>query len=609
MNDEWLTPDELSKRLNVSKSRVYRLARNRNLISRKEGNRLFISLNSALPYRRPNRSGIVALVFALIAKLHSHPWFVTIAGLSSILGLVLTIYALHAGVDTAGNKSGTSSATSRFPSDPPSLDPEFSYTTDVYRSPLGFYSPDEYRVRYLIFKGESLSDAPSPISGLLTGTIKKTTGDIFNKEPYVLRTEPFQVLERLAARFPEFYSVEQTGYHESSLYNPARVKKKFAKDSNYYILDFQKIPRADKESKADTETNLLEEPFYAFGVIAASNINDLAGQYSTIPEFTKAVTQENNSVEDIAVEELSFSECPEPEWFLQFASRPMKVLALDIENLKTQPITLNFIEGTIQRFPDLHLTPWTEDMLTEKSITRFDFPLKVLAPGEHLIVPMKLILGRFGDQELSAPPESIPSTVPAMTLPDVFFKRGKTFAIRSPEKVRTNKFYNEYVLGPWFEPTLVDTVGNLRPFTRSSLVYGPMGVGSCPYAFLLSPDAKKWKLAGRLIPNRRGKAREGENRLKISNPTEGKILIKELEPEISFLDEVYLEAQMFNGSTLRLDADNALLRRGDLNYLTLNQGDQMLLSFPKIPQQTKRIYLVSKGFYISHQINSSVSHP
>jgi hypothetical protein len=240
---------------------------------------------------------------------------------------------------------------------------------------------------------------------------------------------------------------------------------------------------------------------------------------------------------------------------------------------------------------------------------RFDFPIKILAPGEHLLVPMKLVLGSFGNIDFGLHPESVPSRIAATTLPDVNFEDGKVVSIFSPEKTRANNFYNEYIVGSWFEPLSVDSLGSLRPFLRSNVIYhGPLEMGSCPYAFVSTSNRNNWKVAGRLIPDRVGKKLEGRSKLPFKYPADGKVLIKEMENEESFLDQIYLELQTVDGRTVTLFPDNRLLRNKDFDYLTLRRGDHVLISFPAISFEVKRAYLVSEGYFVFEETQFDSRH-
>jgi hypothetical protein len=475
-------------------------------------------------------------------------------------------------------------------SDTSNNDPvDLGWVNDVYKVPLGKYSPGEYRVRYIIFHEESFINNKSPIFGILNGSIKNTTDDLFSKEPYVLNTPPLKLLKKLAAQFPEISDDQIPRFETTAEYDPTRISKKFESDPHYFVLNVH------REDLGEENGATLGE---AFGLIGADNIKHLAGKYSKIPLSTLAFIHENPEVHDVAMEQLTYNYC-DAYWSLHFNSRPLKLLVLDIENLKTQPIQLRYVEGTVDDKTDLRLTPWVDDIQSTTNVIKYDFPIGTLGPGEHLLVPMKLILGSFGNINFGLHPEAVPQTIPAATLPDVNLEQGETINIYSPARKRRETFYNEYIVGSSFEPVLVDSLGMLRRFSRSNLIYhGPLEMGSCPYAFLLTPVSKEWNLAGRLIPNRLGKELEGRSKLLISYANETKISIRELEDEVSFLDQVYLELHKTDGSIVKLYSTSESLRVKDFNYLTLRRGDEVSLEFPKIPFSVRRAYLISDGYFV-----------
>src|SRR5690348_12136348 len=135
MDDEWLTPEELAKRLRVSRNRVYRLARNKKLNSRKEGNRLFIQYDSAIPLLAPHRSGVLGIISGLINRLHDHPWFVSIAGLSSILGLIIALYALYPRDNVSRHRDSPLPSISQGSLEPSMSEDYGGPVTDIYAAP------------------------------------------------------------------------------------------------------------------------------------------------------------------------------------------------------------------------------------------------------------------------------------------------------------------------------------------------------------------------------------------------------------------------------------------------------------------------------------------
>jgi excisionase family DNA binding protein len=603
-NGEWITADELAKRLRVSKSTIYRAARANKIKSKKEGTKLYLQYDPviAAAFVGKHEQLETSHFFShLVRKVHNHPWFTLLAGLSSILGLVIAIYAIWPTkvsppwVNSIANKN-SSSPSSPQPT-PASLGAvagekdQSSVVGDTYKVPLGNYVPGKYRVRYIVFHGRSFLHGKSPIFGLLNGSVKENTYDLFNHEPYVLKTEPLVAFERLSRRFPEFYNDEQNLWIASSTLSTNRIQRAFSEDPHYYIVT------PDDELEHNESGEGAHHTERAFGLIGSNNIQHLAGDYPAIPPPVLDLIANNPELPDVAMEQLSFGEC-DGDWTLEFQWRPFKMLVLDIENLDSQPLEITSVRGRLFRFPDLHLYPW-EDAPKGGVEEQYEFPIRALAPGEHILVPIRLILASFGDFDSALHPESLPPTIPPTAIPEVNLENGVTFNLHCPDKQRASQVHNEYILGTAFVPTFLRGIGEIRQFSRQHLVYhGPLEMGSCPFAFVFDERLMRWVNVGALIPNRDGKDKEGEDSLPIHYPYNGTILVKEVEKEVSFLDQVYLKVETWDGRTLVVYPRDHLLQRNDSSYVILKRGDQILVKFINLPTNVRQIHLISRGYFL-----------
>lgn len=378
-DEEWLTADELSKRLGISKSTIYRSARANKIRSKKEGNKLYFLNDPANIVALASKHNIPRTSFfrsRIVKKIYNHPWFILIAGISSILGLALAIYAIWPTKAPQSSVINIGNSPSPFPLTTPEVatvkrDEWDSSVGNAYKEPMGRYVPGKYRVRYIVFHGRSFMEKKSPIFGLLHGSVKETTYDLFDKEPYVLKTEPLAILERLSKRFPDFYDDDENLSVFSSNTSSNRIQQVFNEDPHYYLIT-PKGERSYYESGSGSEIHTES----VFGLIGSNNIQHLAGDYPQIPQIVPELIKNNPDVPDIAMEELSFQVC-DGDWMLRFASRPFKMLILDIENLDSQPLQIDYVKGPISRSEDLHLSLWGSDKQVERTEERYDFPLKV----------------------------------------------------------------------------------------------------------------------------------------------------------------------------------------------------------------------------------------
>lgn len=466
------------------------------------------------------------------------------------------------------------------------------YDWSAYPQPLGKYDPSKYRIRYLIFhtKWQLQADGPGPgpVQALVLGKLKKSIPELFNSEPYIISTEAFARLLDLKKSIPGFFDADNDRDYISSLDETPDTKKiqdKFNADPLYYIYS------------RETYGSTFRHPF---GFVGARNYEQLLGKYKKIPKLTSSLIKNNPDIVDVAIEQLFYEEC-EGTWEIRFNNRPLKILVMDIENLSNQPLPVDYLEGISHIAPPLKLTPWNDQTSTSEKV-KYEFSQKLLAANEHLLVPMKLFLGSFGDYDFFPHPESLPESFPETTMTD--FVEGeefstKDFVLHVAQKKREPNLHNEYIIGSWFEPVTVGSLGEIRPFSKSDLVYhSGLEMASCPFAFLYNTEKGVWENVGRLIPDRIGKENEGENKLRIAAPSDGKILIKELEREVSFLDQLYLEVEDFHGNRSIIYPKDNLLKEGDFQYQVLREGEQLLVEFELPTKRVKNYTLVSRGYFV-----------
>jgi hypothetical protein len=77
------------------------------------------------------------------------------------------------------------------------------------------------------------------------------------------------------------------------------------------------------------------------------------------------------------------------------------------------------------------------------------------------------------------------------------------------------------------------------------------------------------------------------------------LLVREVEPEISHLDQVFVVAIDSAGRETILTHDNALLQAADDDYLIMRQGDEFELVFPGYGQldDVAQVWVVAEGYY------------
>lgn len=91
---------------------------------------------------------------------------------------------------------------------------------------------------------------------------------------------------------------------------------------------------------------------------------------------------------------------------------------------------------------------------------------------------------------------------------------------------------------------------------------------------------------------------------------DGRVLIKEQDPEDSFIDLVQIRATSPDGSEKLLYPKNEKLRFADGHYLKLKKGEEVTVEFEWPPGFVARKYvLVASGYYLPYSTKPSKSSP
>ena len=268
-----------------------------------------------------------------------------------------------------------------------------------------------------------------------------------------------------------------------------------------------------------------------------------------------------------------------PELFLQVAV---------LENTTDQAIQLDTFVFRTQAEAPLRPEPavlaaWAEAPVQRERL----FPQEQLAPGEKLVIP-RYFYAQANEYAYLAREEAA------------------LFGIRSPAFIQDPaRDRPAYIFGPAFR---IETVllgperYAFRGFDRDRLVLiDGVEAGSCPYAYSRAHAGGPWRLEGHLIYGHRKRAWEGTDTLKLHR-FDGQLLIRERDPETSFLREVYLVVHRANGNRETFQPGQSILQRGQSDYFIMNQGDSLLLDFPNFePRAGDRYRLVNAGYYLPYR--------
>jgi tetratricopeptide (TPR) repeat protein len=120
---------------------------------------------------------------------------------------------------------------------------------------------------------------------------------------------------------------------------------------------------------------------------------------------------------------------------------------------------------------------------------------------------------------------------------------------------------------------------------------------ACPYLYTLDETAG-WRLEGAILVGLAGEAAAGTQAGPLTH-FDGRLLIRELEPEITHLDEVYVVVIDSQGQRTTLRPGVAALQAADGVEVILNQGDELLLEFIGFEQlnDARTVWVVVRGYY------------
>lgn len=128
--------------------------------------------------------------------------------------------------------------------------------------------------------------------------------------------------------------------------------------------------------------------------------------------------------------------------------------------------------------------------------------------------------------------------------------------------------------------------------------------GSCPYAFSFNEKSKEWELEDHILYGMSDPTKEGMDTIPLNRFT-GKLQIREIDPETSYIDFLQILVKDKWGNSRTLSAHQQKVKSIDKEYLIMNQGDQVLVEFESnTPTPNAAYYLISKGYYVPYLQNN-----
>lgn len=314
---------------------------------------------------------------------------------------------------------------------------------------------------------------------------------------------------------------------------------------------------------------------------------------------------------------------------LRLVPRMLKLRVAVLENILSEPIRIG--KFLVRETKVETLRAREEQDATLKSLNPEEqllFPPETLGPGEKLLVPLEMVMTYDKENNSSVQAFANPSsnnerakvtsklaTLAAVPIP--LGEEGQTFDMKTDlllamlKKPKQSPMLDkEYIFGPSAAIESV-TVNNVSyPFrqhdvTKLAIRRGGAEIGSCPYVFTYSAQSQSWENEGHILYGRNSSFKESTDEMQLRR-FDGRVIIKEKDPEQSFIDFVHIKVTLIDGREKLLYPLNSKLRFHDGNYLTMRQGDQIELQFDGPPNLFVSSHsIVSRGYYVPYARSSN----
>jgi hypothetical protein len=512
-----------------------------------------------------------------------------------------------------------------------------------------------FRVSYFLLKHQA-------VDFLLQGKMDPDWEDKLAGQPFIVPNAVYKTLSGFAASFSETASEEvrtfdfkkesndgQTLEEKSGAAEVYNVKSFFAGGAHSGIIDLDtQLVYKYLHSLGDTSqrwrllvnTAIGDKIPDSFVLRKSVDRNDLSAiSNSPLRRFYSLITAENMPADFGYIDLYLSGGCSdedEPRYTdARFIGRDLSLRVAVIENITNQPIQIgDFIlrENSAGR---LRSREDDKNFLNNQEPQRQAlFPPQSLKPGEKILIPAEMILGfdrkirpfvsdklilpeaqshlsneieneyqlDFPVYEVSHQPGS--ESVSSRTV-DVYVDSKDVQDILS-NTTEMVSFDSEYLYGPSVEIEGLEVDKVKYPFRHFDptkiVIYAETDTGSCPYVYTYASGSKTWLNEGVILYGRNSETKEAvdEKQLRMFD---GRLLIREKDPEESSIDSIYLRVIAPDGGEVILYPRNSKLRYADSKYLRLKQGQQVVVDFDPLPNGyiVSKLILAAKGYYIPYR--------
>ena len=122
---------------------------------------------------------------------------------------------------------------------------------------------------------------------------------------------------------------------------------------------------------------------------------------------------------------------------------------------------------------------------------------------------------------------------------------------------------------------------------------------ACPFVYTYDEKSGGFSFDTVLLYGLDSKVLEGEDRKRLER-FNGELILREVEPETSYMDSLCVELTREDGTKVYLEPDNSLLKEVDGKYLILKTGDEAKVRFPEYSNtlEYNEAFVNATGYYV-----------
>ncbi|HEX8129957.1 MAG TPA: hypothetical protein VF527_12715 [Pyrinomonadaceae bacterium] len=307
-----------------------------------------------------------------------------------------------------------------------------------------------------------------------------------------------------------------------------------------------------------------------------------------------------------------------------FVGRSLGLRVAVVENISKDAISLDSFTVRVNRAERLRNRKEDKAALEAQTAEKQDlFPQKMLNPGEKIVVPTELPLSYKKEDNFYDSSSVVPISsknrgrlvselqqIDQINFPIYEKQSAYIVSARTVESILDRpgldfKLNTEYLYGPSFSIESVEVDKVSYPFRQLDpakiVIRNGAGMGSCPYIYTAAAGDDSWFDEGVILYGVNRKSKEKTVEMELTR-FDGRVLIREKDPEDSFLDAAYIKAIFPDGRETILYPQHRSLRAADGNYLKLRQGEEIIIDFNPPPNLNASQYLLGMtGYYVPHR--------